>query len=530
MCKPLMDRALPLIKHQNFVLKIIYPKNDVSNQTTAPLTLTDLLTHRLTKMSRPSPLTLSKPISMHRLLATICALALLLPLLTKAADQRPNILYCLADDWAYPHAGVYGDNVVHTPNFDRIAHEGALFGRAYSAAPSCTPSRAAMLTGRAVHQLREGSNLWSELPKDFDVYPDILERNGYAVGFTGKGWAPGNFRAGGRTRNPAGPNFPNFEAFLKKLPKDKPFCFWFGSHHPHRPYKLGQGLAAGLKIEDVKVPPYWPDSKETRSDILDYYEAAQQFDRQVGECLASLRKHGFASNTIVVISGDNGWPFPRSKANLYDSGTHQPLAIRWPGVVKPGTKIDAYVSLVDIAPTFLDFAGVKPFDYMTGQSWVPLLKGQVQPNRTEVFVERERHANVRKGDLSYPARAVRNNSYLYIRNLRPDRWPAGDPEMWKAVGPYGDCDNGPTKQEIIRDHQQPYFDLSFGKRPEEELYDLKKDPWEMTNVVDRPEYAEARKQMRAKLDGWMKKTKDPRFDHDDDHWDKYPYFGGKPAL
>jgi arylsulfatase A-like enzyme len=470
---------------------------------------------------------------MHRFIARlrslVCAAALLVPFLA-AADQRPNILYCLADDWAYPHAGVYGDNVIHTPNFDRVAHEGTLFSHAFSAAPSCTPSRGAMLTGRPIHQLREGAHLWSFLPKDFDTYPDILERNGYVVGFTLKGWGPGNYEAGGRTRNPAGPHFANFEAFLKTVPKGKPFCFWFGSHYPHRPYKKGQGLAAGLKIEDVRVPPYWPDSTATRSDILDYYEAAQRFDQQVGDCLDSLQKHGFASNTVVVVSGDNGWPFPRSKANLYESGTHQPLAVRWPGIVKPGMKIDAYVNLYDIAPTFIDIAGIPRFDYMTGQSWVPLLKGRSQPDRTTVFLERERHANVRKGDLSYPARAVRNQSFLYIRNLRPDRWPAGDPEMWKAVGPFGDCDGGPTKDEIVSDRQEPYFSLSFAKRPEEELYDLKKDPWEMTNVVDRADYAKARKEMRAKLDDWMKKTADPRYAHDDDHWDKYPYFGGKPPL
>jgi N-sulfoglucosamine sulfohydrolase len=447
---------------------------------------------------------------------------------TVCAAEKPNILYCLADDWAYPHAGVYGDNVVHTPNFDRIAREGALFTRAFSAAPSCSPSRAAMLTGRPPHQLREGAHLWSFLPKDFETYPDILERNGYAVGFTLKGWGPGSVEASGRTRNPAGPHFATFEGFLKKVPKGKPFCFWFGSHNPHRPYKSGQGLAAGLKIQDVKVPPFWPDTKETRSDILDYYEAAQRFDQQVGDCLAALKKSGFASNTIVVISGDNGWPFPRSKANLYDSGTRQPLAIRWPGVVNPGMVIDAFVNLYDIAPTFIDFAGLQPLSYMTGKSWVPLLKGQSQSGRTMVFVERERHANVRKGDLSYPARAVRNDSYLYIHNMRPDRWPAGDPKMYIAVGPFGDCDDGPTKQEIIRDQQEPFFRLSFAKRLEEELYDLKKDPWELTNVADRVEYSQQRKEMRRLLDDWMKKTNDPRYANDDDHWDKYPYFGGGP--
>jgi N-sulfoglucosamine sulfohydrolase len=459
----------------------------------------------------------------------LCLCAVLFSLCA-VADDRPNILYCLADDWAYPHAGVYGDKVIHMPNFDKVARQGALFTHAFSAAPSCTPSRAAMLTGRAVHQLREGSHLWSFLPLEFETYPDILERNGYVVGFTMKGWAPGDFRAGGRTRNPAGPNFANFEAFLKTVPKDKPFCFWFGSHFPHRPYKKGQGLAAGMKIEDVKVPPFWPDTKETRSDILDYYEAAQRFDRQVGDCLVALQKHGFASNTLVVVTGDNGWPFPRSKANLYDSGTHQPLAIRWPGVVKPGMVIDGFVNLYDIAPTFLNVAGVKIPSSMTGQSWVPLLQGKGQAARDAVFVERERHANVRKGDLSYPARAVRTDSFLYIRNLRPDRWPAGDPKMYVAVGPFGDCDNGPTKEEIVSDRKEPYFSLGFGKRPDEELYDLKKDPWEMTNVVYLTEYAEAKKQMRARLDEWMQKTDDPRYSHDDDRWDKYPYFGGKGPM
>src|SRR5437868_6924800 len=124
-----------------------------------------------------------------------------------AQSARPNILYCLADDWAWPHAGVYGDKVIHTPNFDRVAREGVLFTHAFSAAPSCTPSRAAMLTGQAPHRLAEGANLHGFLPKHFKVYPDLLEAAGYVVGFHGNGWGPGDFKAGGRARNPAGPSF-----------------------------------------------------------------------------------------------------------------------------------------------------------------------------------------------------------------------------------------------------------------------------------------------------------------------------------
>ena len=153
---------------------------------------------------------------------------------TASPSGRPNILFCLADDWSWPHSPVYGDKVVQTPNFDRIAHEGALFTHAFSAAPSCTPSRASMLTGQAPHQLKEGAMLWGFLPREFQTYPDLLESAGYVVGHERKGWGPGNFKAGGWTRNPAGPQSRSFAEFLKKVPTDAPFCFWFGSQDPHR--------------------------------------------------------------------------------------------------------------------------------------------------------------------------------------------------------------------------------------------------------------------------------------------------------
>src|SRR5689334_5304806 len=241
---------------------------------------------------------------------------------TSAGAQRaatpPNILFLLADDWAWPHAGVYGDRVVRTPTFDRVAREGALFINAYSAAPSCTPSRAAMLTGRAVHQLEEGGNLWSALPSKFAVYPDLLEKAGYKVGFTRKGWGPGNFKAGGRQRNPAGDEFKSFAEFFGQLPKDKPFCFWFGSQDPHRPYEKGSGARSGMKAENVRVPAFLPDTPEVRSDILDYYYEVERFDRESGEILRLLENAKLLDNTLVVITGDNGMPFPRAKANVYD--------------------------------------------------------------------------------------------------------------------------------------------------------------------------------------------------------------------
>ena len=449
-----------------------------------------------------------------------------------AADARPNILYCLADDWSWPHAGVYGDRVVRTPTFDRVAREGMRFNYCFSAASSCTPSRAAMLTGQYPHRLEEGSCLWSFLPKKFPVYPDLLEKAGYAVGSTRKGWGPGDFRAGGFTRNPAGPSFKDFAAFLKTVPDGKPFCFWFGSHDPHRPYDPDSGAGIGLKTNHVAVPPFWPDNEVSRNDVLDYYWKVERFDREVGELLDLLAKAGKLSNTLVIMTGDNGWPFPRCKANLYDGGTRQPLAVRWPAKCKAGQVCDDFINLMDLAPTCLEAAGLKPLPEMTGRSFLGLLTGvEKGGSRNTVFLERERHANVRAGDAGYPVRAIRTREFLYLRNLRPDRWPAGDPQAHKdPKRAFGDCDDGPTKNYILDHRDEPgvqkFFQLCFGKRPSEELYDLSKDPHQINNVTGQPEYAAAQKQLRAQLDQWMKDTADPRAVKDDDHWDSYPYFGG----
>lgn len=447
----------------------------------------------------------------------------------QAAD-RPNILFCIADDWSYPHAGIYGDPVVRTPTFDRIAKEGALFTRCYCAAPSCTPSRAAILTGRYPHSLEEGANLWGFLPARFSVYPDLLEKAGYHVGHMGKGWGPGNLQAGGRPRNPAGPAYKSFAQFLDACPPGKPFCFWFGSTKPHRPYVPDSGRKAGLDPSRVQLPPFWPDRSEVRHDILDYYLEVQQFDEQVGELITELQQRGLYDRTLIVITSDNGMPFPRSKANLYDLGTHMPLAIRWPKVTKPNTRIEHFVSHVDLAPTFLEAAGLSAPEDVHGRSLKPLLLGQVKTWRDAIFTERERHAYVREGNLSYPARAIRTERYLYIRNFRPERWPAGDPRLVFAVGPFGDIDDGPTKQLILTGQSDPqfrrYFDLACAKRPAEELYDLQKDPHQIHNVANQPEYAPIQRELAQRLLEWMKATNDPRAFTDDDRFDKYPYFGG----
>ncbi len=455
-------------------------------------------------------------------------------------SPRPNILFCIADDWSWPHAGAYGDRVVKTPAFDRVAREGVLFRRAFCSSPSCTPSRGAILTGQSFSRLEEGGNLWSTLQKKFAVYPDLLEAAGYHVGLQGKGWGPGDFKVSGWTRNPAGPPSRSFADFLVNVPDGKPFCFWFGSSDPHRPYETGSGEKSGMSLGAVTVPPHFPDVPEVRRDMLDYYFEVERFDRDVGAMLALLEKAGKLDNTIVVITSDNGMPFPRCKTNLYDSGARMPLAIRWPAHVKGGRVIEDFVSHTDYAPTFLEAAGLKPPPEMTGRSLMPLLAskkaGQVDSARDKVFFGRERHARSREGNVGYPARAVRTDRYLYIRNFAPDRWPAGDPVVSSDGDPkgYGDCDGfGSLTKQYLLDHRddaavKPLFALSFDKRPAEELYDLRRDPNQLSNVASDRRHAKAFQSLRADLDRWMRDIADPRAMGSQPLFDSYPYYSKPP--
>ena len=445
----------------------------------------------------------------------------------RASKKRPNILFCFADDWAWPHASIAGDKVVKTPTFDRVAREGVLFENAFVSAPSCTPSRSAIVTGQWHWRLEQGGNLWSTLPAKFTVYPDLLEKKGYHVGFTRKGWGPGYDEPGGRTRNPAGPRYKDFAKFLEARPEGAPFCFWFGSFDPHRGYKWRSGVESGMKLDDVEVPACLPDSEEVRTDLCDYYWKVQRFDREVGELLAILEEKGELDNTLVVMSGDNGLPFPRCKSNLYDNGTNVPLAVRWPARVKGGRVVEDFISLSDLAPTYLEAAGLKPAKDMTGRSFLDVLRsgksGRVDPKRDRVFTGMERHTARRAGGVGYPMRAIRTHDYLYIRNFKPDRWPAGDPEG------YGDIDGSPTKSYMMKHRDDPkvkrLFELGFGKRPAEELYDLRKDPDQLNNAAGKSEYTKIKKELATALMAKLKATKDPRVVGGAEVFDKYPYYG-----
>ncbi len=472
---------------------------------------------------------------MHYHLNCLSLLVVFLSVLpAQCQDTRPNILFIIADDWSHPHAGVYGDPVARTPHFDRIAREGLLFEQAYVSSPSCTPSRAAIVTGQHFWRLGIGANLYGPLPEQHPRYPQLLEESGYFVGYTRKGWGPG--KPSKNKGNPAGANYESFGDFLGQRPSGKPFCFWFGSHEPHRGYRQGSGKAAGISTGAIRLPGCFPESLIIREDMADYYLEVQAFDEQIGILLAHLEVQGELDNTVVVVTSDNGMPFPRCKGNLYDMGVRMPLAIRWGnGISEPGV-VREFVSLTDLAPTFLNLADVQIPSQMTGRSLIPIFNGERVDQRQQVFFGRERHLpGQEKGDQGgYPMRAVRNKAYLYIRNFRPDRWPAGTPNYRSATyypAFYPDVDGSPTRSYMIgQRHQNEYhatlFSLAFGKRPAEELYDLRQDPNQIHNLAENSDFLQIKRELATQLIDELEKTNDPRVLGGEEIFESYPYSGG----
>ncbi|MEZ4825145.1 MAG: sulfatase-like hydrolase/transferase [Bacteroidia bacterium] len=392
----------------------------------------------------------------------------------------------------------------------------------------------------------------------FAVYPDILERAGYLVGFTGKGWAPGEFAIGGRVRNPSGTSYnrnsfrenssafspidyaANFNEFINSRRPGQPFCFWVGFLEPHRPYRSGAGLASGINAKTMVYPSFYPDAPEIRNDMLDYLYEIQYADNQIGRILQFLKNSGELDNTIIVFTGDNGMPFPRAKGTLYDYGVRVPLVLRWGNKCKGGMVVDDFVSLTDLAPTFLEAAGLPVPADMTGKSLINIIgsqqSGRIEASRDRVFTGRERHALCRpdedENDPGYPSRAVRTHQYLYIRNYAPYRWPHGEAGFQSPQGfIFADTDAGPSASYLIQNRERPdvkpYFELCFGKRPGEELYDVVNDPDQIRNLALDARYESVKKELKSSLEAYQTQTGDPRA-WGKSPWDYYPYFAQNP--
>lgn len=468
--------------------------------------------------------------------------------------EKPNVLLIIADDASRTSFGAYGNQYVQTPNFDRMARNGVMFTNAYNCNPKCAPARASLLTGRYSWQLEEACNHNPILSDKWEFYPYILENSGYFTGFTGKGWGPGVYKgivqsfSSDEKGNPAGFNSynkiklkppysgisnidyaANFEDFLHKKPDGQPFCFWLGTKEPHRVYEKDSYKKAGKALDGIKVQGFLPDNEVIRGDLADYSLEVEWFDKQLGKSIKLLEDKGLLDNTLIIITSDHGMPFPRVKGQVYEEAFHVPLVVCWGKKVKAGSVISDFISFPDIAPTILEAAGIDRHKQMIGKSFLKILRsekdGRVDKARDHVLLGKERHDLGRTdGELlsvSYPARAIRTDKYLYVRNFKPERWPVGDPE-------YGflNCDDSPSKTYIMAQENNPtesyYFNLCFGKRPSEELYDIENDPDCLHNLSSEAKFVGIKDKLWKQMQKELKDQQDPRILGEGDIFDFYP--------
>ncbi|MEI8043837.1 MAG: sulfatase [Verrucomicrobiota bacterium] len=518
---------------------------------------------------------------------------------SRAADAEPrwNILFIFADDWgryASCYKGLDGrptlNDVVKTPSVDRVAREGVLFRNAFVNAPSCTPCRSSLLSGRYFFNCNRGAILSGAVWDDsIPTFPLLLRDAGYAIGKSYKVWSPGTpadapfggqkyafERQGDLPRHFSTHAVPmvrdglsvaearekildqvrgNFEDFLASRKPGQPWHYFFGPTTTHRKWVKGSGkLLWGIEPDSLKgkLPKFLPDVPEVREDVADYLGECQAVDAYVGVLLKRLEATGEADRTLVVLSGDHGMPgVPSGKCNLYDMGVSIPLVMRVPGG-KGGRIVDDFVRLPDLAPTFMEIGGVRPPEGLYGRSLLPLLKsnksGQIDITRDWVITGRERHVgNAREGNLPYPMRALRTPEFVYIRNFAPDRWPMGSPKGVTATATpdfamlqdntaitFADMDASPTKAWLVTHRNEPewkwHYEFAFGKRPGEELYDVRNDPDQVKNLAGDPAYAKQKQELARRLMNMLAAAKDPRVVEQPPRFEQPPFVETKAST
>lgn len=485
-------------------------------------------------------------------------------------SSLPNILFVISDDQSFAHTSFEGSRFINTPAFDRVAREGVYFKNCIAGSPGCAPSRSAIVTGRHHWQNEQSGQHAAQWLKKYVPFVDLLIANGYTTGRTGKGVSPfqyardekdslwrktdaagithSNIRYETETSEDIRPAskintlnyFENFKFFMESVRGDNPFFFWYGATEPHRPYEQDSWKRTDKQLKDAQVPGFLPEEAIVRGDILDYGIEIEWFDYHLQQMLEYLEEIGELENTIIIVTSDNGMPFPRAKSNSYEYGIHVPFAIRFPKRFPGGRIVNDPISFIDLAPTILEVTGTSSEGMMpiTGKSILNILQskeqGTVDKSRKYVFSGRERHSSSRYKNWGYPQRSIRSENFLLIWNLKPDRWPAGAPQRLKPntkkellpmhgldkegihhpEWAYTDIDGSPTKSYIIEHWQEkeagPYFNLARDKRPEYELFNIKNDPENLNNLVGDSRFEIVEKEMRQLLKQELEKTRDPR--------------------
>lgn len=426
-------------------------------------------------------------------------------------QRRPNIVMYISDDHGIDFVGCYGNGDVRTPNIDALAQEGTLFTRMFAASPTCAPSRSALYTG--LYPARNGCmGNHTTCRSDITALPTYLRRLGYRVVQAHKvhekprevfsfeyikADLPANPAYSRRYRR-EGLDTEAIDTFLAEHAArraDTPLCLIIADSSPHVVWEPNRDYDPAK----LKLPGFLVDTDLTRRAMANYYQDITTMDKRLGAVRSSLKRHGFADNTLFIYTTDQGSEWPHSKWTLYDAGIHVPFIAVWPGVAKPGTSCDAMISFVDITPTFVDIAGGEPPQGLDGRSFLPVLKGAEKSFRDTIYASHTRDGNMNV----FPQRCVRDTRYKYILNLNPEsvwttHWTkvSGIRESHKEVWD--------TWVEKARTDPQAARMVKLNERhPREELYDAQADPYELDNLAEKPEMKAVLLGMREQLNQWL---------------------------
>lgn len=431
-----------------------------------------------------------------------------------SAAERPNVVLFIGDDINWNDYGCYGNKAARTPRIDALASGGLRFTQAFLTASSCSPSRSSIVTGRYPHNNGPAAELHLPISGHLPWFPALLRESGYYTAIVGKHHmtstdrGPQSYRArafdlvdGSRTKDNSG-GHAHWVKTVQERPRDKPFFFWFAAYDAHRGWDGDRQWKPAYgqmhQPADVRVPPYLSDDAATRRDLASYYNEVTRFDYYIGQVVDELEQQQALDNTLLLVMADNGRPFPRAKTRLHDSGMKTALVASWGrGIQSPGRDCPHLTSVIDLAPTILELAGVEAPATMQGVSLTGVLEGSTESVRKYAFSEHNWH------DYEAHGRSVRDGQYLYIRNQRPG-------QAWQ--GP-ADSVRSPSHQRLLqlkRDGQltPAQADIFVAPRPEVELYDTQEDPWQLNNLAAEPQHQAARKRLAKVLDQWIDATGD----------------------
>ena len=415
--------------------------------------------------------------------------------------ELPNVILFIADDVSWDDFGCYGNPDVQTPHIDALARDGVRFSNAYLTASSCSPSRNSILLGRYPHNTGAAELHAAPPSNDVTSFPKVLKDAGYYTVASGK-YHQGDycleaFDVISRdyeeiTNSGEGMWLQN----MRERPRERPFFMWFAALDAHRDW--GENSYSGTHDPaELKVPYYLADGEATRMDLAQYYDEVHRFDAHIGKVVEELKTQGVYENTLLIIMADNGRPFPHSKTRVNDRGMKTPFIVHWPKGIQQPAVCDSLVSVIDMAPTLLELAGLQIDACFQGKSFSSLLQNPAQTFRNYVFAEHNWH------DYEAWERMVRDESFMYIRNARPEL---------SAIGP-ADSVSSPSHQELMKLRDQGQLsamqnDIFLTPRPSVEMYDLRSDPEQLHNLAGHPDMESPLQRLRGILDVWMDSTGD----------------------